>query len=282
MKKLLNVLLILLISFSIVACSSNSTTETEEKEEETSGNASMANPMVSYDSLEAINKKVGVNIISPAIMGKDNEKFFVIADKIAQYDFELNGSKFTVRGALETNEDISGIHDENNVFNPNEDFVFYTNDFYLDRFFDVNKQYTIVLTNPGDVTEEQFSNICSEFENIMKWHNDDPIVGEYQDSVSQRATAIVERFGDTYNIVVEWPSSSNELTSWYMYEAVLNDGKLEYQKEEMYHSIFDENGDTVSSDEKVNTTPGYFTIEDNKLYWTKASEEYLQECVFEK
>ena len=277
MKKILNVLLILLLCISVAACNSNNAPE-----EETSGNASMANPMVSYDSLDDINKITGVQIVSPAIMGKTNEKFFVIADKIAQYDFELNGSKFTVRGALEIKEDISGIHDESNVFNSGDDFTCYTNDFYLERFFDVDKQYTIVLTDPGDVTDEQFSNICSEFESIMKWHRDDPAVGDYQDSISERATATVERFGDTYNIVVDWSTSANELTCWYMYDAVLNDGKLEYKEEQMYHNVYDENGETISSDEKVNTTPGYFTIEDNKLYWTKASEEYLQECVFEK
>ena len=281
MKRLLSILFMALLCIGMVGCSKQVEQKTEEsaKDEPIMG---MANPMVEYDSLEEINEKVGVQIVTPGIMGKDNEKFFVISDNLAQYNFDLNGYSFTIRGSKKTDVDISGIHDENNVFEPGQDTTIYLNDCYIDRFFDVDKQYTIVCDNPEGLDETVFSDLCFELESIMKWHTDDPLVGDYQDSVSQRASLTVERHGEEYVLVVNWASSASENTCWTMY-ATKDGNKLNYAGENIAHTVYDADGNTVSNDETASDNIGYFTIMDNgELHWSEASEDNLEECKFVK
>lgn len=284
MKKLLIVLFTLIMCISLVACNKK-----EEKVEEViSTTTGLPNPMVEYESLEAINSKIGVNLIRPSTMGVSNEKFSVINDTIAEYTCEINGLEWIFRGAYITEDDISGMYNEHNVFTPNEDFGLYVNEFYLDRFFDGNRQYTIVVKNPITedgkelIDEETFMNCCMELESIQKQHMDDPLVGDYQDIVSQRATAYVERFGDTYNISVNWPSSTNEMTCWTMYNATKDGDKLSYAGEDIYYAAYDSNGNEVSSKSTATNNLGYFEIKDNMLYWTGAGQEECRTCVFEK
>lgn len=281
MKKLLTVLFTILLVLSLCACGKKEEPEViENNEQEPDASATLANPMVSYDSLEEINKKAGVNIISPGVMGKDNEQFFVIGDKIAQYDFELNGNSFTIRGAYDTENDISGIYDENNVFDPNSDSTVYTNDYYLERFFDGDRQYTVVVDKPEDLDEVNFSDICFELESIMKSHNDDPVVGDYQDLSNTNNTAFVERRGDTYFIVVDVVYSNNESKSFLM-EATKDGDTLNYAGESITFINVDENGGEIIADGASNNL-GSFTFEDGILRWTSASEEYLEKLVFNK
>lgn len=280
MKKLFIVVLVSLFMLFLVGCDQVKDMVDTNHKEDNSGFVGLANPMVSYDSLEEINKKVGVEIVSPAVMGKDKEKYFVIDNKIAEYDFNLNGKTFSVRGALIYDEDISGMYDENNIFASREDFVVYTNDYFLDRFFDGDTQYTIVVKDPDDLSEESFSNICMEFEDVMKWHSNDPIIGEYYDIVSQRATCLVEREGSEYTILVDWGISANEYKSWFM-TAKKDGNKLTYSGETITHTIFDEN-DNPTTDETASNNLGYFVFEDDKLYWKQASEKNLEECIFDK
>lgn len=281
MKKLLSILFMALLCMGMVGCSKQVEQKTEEpaKDEPIMG---MANPMVEYDSLEEINEKVGVQIVTPGIMGKDNEKFFVISDNLAQYNFDLNGYSFTIRGSKKTDVDISGIHDKNNVFEPGQDTTIYLNDCYIDRFYDGDIQYTIVCDNPEGLDETVFSDLCFELESIMKWHNDDPLVGDYQDSVSQRASLTVERHGEEYVLVVNWASSASENTCWTMY-ATKDGNKLNYAGENIAHTVYDADGNTVSNDETASDNIGYFTIMDNgELHWSEASEDNLEECKFVK
>lgn len=280
MKKLLIVVLALVMCLGLTACG--------EKGEDMTATVGLSNPVVSYDSLNEINEKVGVNLLKPSNCEVTNESFSVIADNIAQYTCEIDGREWIFRAAHITEEDISGMHDEHNEFTPNQDSVLYVNEFYLDRFFDGDKQYTIVSMNPisedGDILLDEmlFSDICMELKLIQQMHMDDPLVGDYQDTVSQRATACVERFGDVYNVSVNWSDSDSENHSWTMYEATLKDNKLTYNGEEIGHYTYDEEGNVVSSDETASNNVGYFEVKDNMLYWTGASQESCRECVFEK
>lgn len=275
MKKVLSLLFVSLLCMSIAGCDKKEEVIIEEP-------VNMPNPMVEYSSLDEINEKAGVEIVSPGIMGKDNEKFYVIAGDLAQYSFDLNGYSFTVRGSKNINEDISGIHDENNVFESGQDSTIYLNEYYIDRFFDEDVQYTIVCDNPGGLDEESFSNLCFEMESIMKWHNDDPLVGDYQDKVSQRATLTVERHGKQYALIVNWASSANENTCWIM-EANKDGNTLSYAGESISKTVYDDQGNTVSNEETASNNIGHFTIMDNgELHWTEASEENLENCQFVK
>lgn len=281
MKKLFIVLLALTMCLGLVGCS-------EKKEEIIEEPIGMPNPVVEYATLEEINEKIGVNLMKPAVMGVTNEKYSIIGDTIAQYTCDINGHEWTFRAACITDEDISGIYDEHNEFVSYQDGGLYTNDFYLNRFFDGDKQYTIAVKEPVSedgkelISEDVFVDCCMELQSIQKQHMDDPLVGDYQDSVSQRAIAYVERFGDLYNISVIWSNSDSDTNCWTMYEAVKDGDKLTYKGEEIGHYTYDDDGNEISSEVTASNNVGYFEIKDGKLYWTGASQEQCQTCVFEK
>lgn len=270
MKKILTVLFTIIMCLSLCACS--------KKEEE---NANVPNPIVECTSLEEINEKVGVNLIKPPTMGVENERFSIINETIAQYDYELNGKNWTIRGANIYDEDISGIYSIDNEFVEGQGATLYTNTYYLERFFDGETQYTILLSNPEDVLQETFVDCCNELERIMKYHLNDPLVGDYTDSVSQRATASVERKGDEYIVLVNWSNSVNETTSWLMY-ATLQDNKLSYAGENISAYVYDTEGNEISATPTASNNIGYFEIKDGKLYWSGAAQEICRTCIFEK
>lgn len=275
MKKLLIVLLALVMSLLALTCLA----------EESAG---MPNPVVEYGSLEEINAIVGVELMHPGVMGVTNERFSVIGGTVAQYECEINGREWTFRAAYVTDADISGMYYEYNEFTPGEDFTLYTNEFYLERFFDGDRQYTIVAEEPvsadGDVylDEETFMDICMEFESVQKQHLDDPLVGDYQDTASQRALACVERHGDVYNVSVNWADSVEELWCWTMYDAVMEEDRLVYRGEEIGRYTYDADGNETSADVTASNNLGWFEIRDGLLYWTGASQEECRSCVFEK
>ena len=279
MKKVLLVLLALAMSLQFALCAA---------EEKAGAPIGMPNPVVEYDSIEEINAMTGVSLMRPSVMGVTNERFSVINNTIAQYVCEINGMEWTFRGARLTDEDISGMYHEYNEFSPNQDFGLYSNEFYLERFFDGDRQYTIVAENPvsedGEVylDEEAFMDICMELESVQKQHLDDPLVGDYQDVIGQRATAYVERFGDAYNISVNWADSASELTCWTMIDAVLENDRLSYHGEEIGRYTYNEEGEAVSSDVTVSNNLGFFEVKDGMLYWTGAAQEECRACVFEK
>lgn len=281
MKRLLIVLFTLTMCLSLVACSSKEEVKTDEP-------IGMANPVVEYNSLEEINKKIDVNLMEPPVMGVGNERFTIINNTIAQYTCEINGLEWIFRAAHITDEDISGMYNEHNEFTPNQDFTLYVNEFYLNRFFDGDKQYTIVVMNPisedGEILlgEETFGNCCLELLLVQKAHMDDPLVGDYQDRISGRATGVIERIGETYNIGVNWSNSASDCYSWSMFGATLDGDKLTYEGEEIGHYTYDEEGNVITSEETASNNVGYFEIKDGVLYWTGAAQENCRSCEFEK
>lgn len=241
----------------------------EHKENVPTGNSKEA-----YGSLSEINSKADVEIVKPGFEGVSKETYNIVNGAIAEYNFDIDGCSFTVRGAAVTKSDISGIEDSRNEFSPNEDFIVYTGDYYLERFFDGNRQYTIVLNNTIGVREESFVNVCAGFENEMKYHIHDSLTGSYEDSKTHKAAASVIQNGDVYIVSVSVGTSYG--MDLYYIEATKDGNKLTYQKESLTRI---NGGDTESKDLKFS---GYFTIDDGKLLWSKASDSSLQEFVFEK
>lgn len=280
--KLLTAVLALALCFSLSVCGANAE---KVKTEESAG---MPNPVVEYGTLEEINEKIGVNLLAPSDTGVSNESFSVISNSVAQYVCDFKGKEWTFRAACITDEDISGMYSEYNEFVSGQDSGLYTNEFYLFRFFDGGKQYTIVVTDPvspdGEIiiNEGEFMDVCMELECIQKLHLDDPLVGDYQDTVSQRASAYVERFGEVYNISVNWSSSADTFNCWTMYDAVRDGDKLTYCGEEIGQYTYDEEGNETSADVTVSNNLGFFEIKDGMLYWTGAAQNECRLCVFEK
>lgn len=242
---------------------------TEHKENTPTGDSAK-----SYSSLDEINKIADVEIIKPGFEGVSNETYNVVNGVIAEYNFVIEGCSFTVRGAAVTKSDISGIESDRNEFAPYEDFVVYTGDYYLERFFDGNRQYTIVLNNTIGISQQSFENVCMGFENEMRYHIHDSLTGSYQDSVNRNAAASVIQNGDVYIISVSVGTSYG--MDLYYIEATKDGDKLTYSKE----SLARVDGDDVES--KDLKFSGYFTIEDGKILWSKASDPSLQQFVFEK
>ena len=294
MKKRLIVLLAIAMILCLAACgAAEPAIDTIEEvpvaaEKPADEPVGMPNPMVEYSSLQEINEKIDVNLLPPSDTGVTNEKFFVISDSIAHYTCEYEGREWTFRAAHITDEDISGMQSEHNVYEPFQDTGLYTNEFYLDRFFDGDRQYTIVVTEPitedGEIImgEDVFADRCTALESIQKWHMDDPLVGDYQDRVGQRASACVERFDTSYNISVNWADSVDVMHSWTMYDAVLEGDRLTYAGEEIGCYTYDAEGEVISSEESTSEVPGYFEIHDGVLCWTGASQEECRACEFEK
>lgn len=278
MKKWLTVLSVLIMLLPALPCIA---------EESAGGAAGIVNPVAECASLEEINEKTGVRLLTPAA-DVSNERFSVIDGRIAQYECEISGKEWTFRGACITDEDISGVYSELNEFIAGESFALYTNEYYLERFFDGDRQYTVVVTGPmsadGDVyiDEEEFTELCMELENIQKWHMDDPLVGDYDDTVSERMTAYVERHGDVYNISVNWSDSVSEYHCWSIFDAALDGDRLTYLGEEIGHYLFDDEGNEVSAEVTNANNIGWFELRDGLLYWTGAAQEECRECVFQK
>lgn len=253
-----------------------------------SGSAGVPNPIVEYSSLEEINKAAGVNLMKPAVMGVSKERFSVIDGKIAQYVCDINGREWTFRGACVTDEDISGIFDERNVFVPREDYGVYANEFCLDRFFDGDRQYTIVVKDPvsadGEILldGEAFSNCCMEMRSIQQQHMNDPLVGDYQNTADEKMALYVERRGDEYVMSVNLNVSDSEFKCWTMHGAVRDGDRLTYRGEEIGRYTYDAEGNETSSDVTAANNLGYFEIKDSRLYWTGAAEEECRTSVFEK
>lgn len=280
MKKLLIILTAFILCLQSAVCFAE-----EEKAVQPVG---MPNPVVEYGSLEEINAIAGVALMRPAVMGVTNERYTVISNTVAQYVCEINGLEWTFRAACVTDKDISGMHHEYNEFIPDQDSGITTNEFYLERFFDGNRQYTIVVKDPisqdGEIFLDQdlFSDICMELESIQKLHLDDPLVGNYQDTADQTVTACIERRGDVYFIGINRAASDLEVDCWNIYDAVMEDGRLSYQGEEICRYAFDAEGNEISNEVTVLNHLGCFEIRDGLLYWTGAAREECRAWIFEK
>lgn len=281
MKKLLSVLFILLLGLSICSCSTSVKQEEKKKDEIISG---MPNPIISYDSLEEINSKAKTHIVIPSSIPVSDFRYTTINDETAQVNFVLDEHKWTVRGSKITDQDISGIHDKDNIFNEGEDNCFYLTDYYIDRIFTEGIQYSIVMDEANGYDIEKYSNYVFEMENALKRASDpNGIAGVYADTTSHRASMEINKYDNTYEITVRWPNSSNEEKQWYM-AGTLEDKKITYKGEDVAVYVYDENGDceVVSGTSTTINNVGHFEIKDERLYWTGAGEEQCKECVFEK
>ena len=119
------------------------------------------------------------------------------------------------------------------------------------------------------------------------------LAGEYQDEVSQRASAtvIADPEAQSVNITVMWGSSAWETTMWTM-NATKEGNKLVYNDCKRVEMSYSDDSDTEESDngefgggaeETVvyeNESGSFDISEDGKLLWTGASDPECQDCVF--
>lgn len=108
------------------------------------------------------------------------------------------------------------------------------------------------------------------------------ITGNYQDSVSQRATMTINEGEDgTYDVCVMWSSSATEETEWNM-NCKLEEGKLSYEDSDKIFRVYeDDDPESFEETELLGEGAGYFEITDGKLCWTGAVDKECKDCQFE-
>lgn len=108
----------------------------------------------------------------------------------------------------------------------------------------------------------------------------DELEGNYQDSVSQRASMTIKSFDCICEVKVSW-ASSDELVDEWEFTATYKDGKLSY--EDCCHSqVTYKNEEAIDYDIKTIGEFGYFEYKNGMLYWSGAADSDCKECIFEK
>jgi len=310
MKKILAIILACTMLLALCACgaakdeSAEETTKTAEEttdaaEETTTENepqpiSGVPNPIVDYDSLEALNERYGIKLTHPGVMGVTDEYFSAIESSdydIAQYGFTVNGMEYLLRCAS-TSEDISGVYTgEGTAFSGVEgDSYCYLADCKLARWFNIDGQYCLCVSDGGQMDEETFVSIAEEMMDLTKPGMStaemeafyEAYSGEYADSFSQRAVLTAVSNGDSLSIQVNWGSSAMENTCWTMTAKVYEDGLLSYYDCTKTEIVFAEDGSETDTIIYENGS-GFFNPSDNAiLQWGGAEEEDCQECIFVK
>jgi len=285
MKKILSLLLVLAMVFCFAACG--------DKQQ-----ASVASPMVEYESLEAMNDAYGFNMKKPPVMGVSDESFAAIEVEgqapIAQYKFSVNGTEYTMRASANLG-DISGVYSgKSTLFADLADGdggVVSTDEYRGARWYTIDGQYCLV-TGAKDVDADKFAAVFEELESLMVakalefMPKVEEIIGEYADKFSQRASLEVtpsEADAAKVHLMINWGSSAAEMDVWEMDGKFAEDGLFYYEDGTHSKITFKEDG----TEEKVETIAdklsGYFSFnkETKELSWDGAPEEDCRECVFE-
>lgn len=272
MKKILSLLLVLLTCLSLSACM---------KED-------IENPVKEYSSLEEINSKAGVYLVTPGVMGKSNEKYFMLDNNTAAYSYDLNGYNYYMRGTKFVAEDMSGIFKDGKLlFSGNQDQVAYgeAEGYKVYRFFLGSRQYIFGVNDNGTLDKEtfdaQFLEIYNQIMYDASFEEIKNLIGTYQDSTSQRASMNIS-LSEVNQLLIDitWSSSATEYDEWIM-NARVNDSKAVYDSVAHYLVVTLEDG-TLDSQTLGDYQAGYFEIKDGKLLWSGSGDELTSSCVFEK
>lgn len=278
MKKTLALLLTLTMLLSLSACGG--------KEEE----GGVPNPMTEYASLAELNEATLSRLVGPGVMGVSDESFIAYdcGDYLlAEYNFTVAGVKYMLRSAP-TLEDISGFYvngepaftgdiQEGINYAEGEDGV------QLARWANVDGQYVFACLSENDgftgIAEEMYAVNSPSATGGVDFAS---LPGEYQDSVSQRASMTVADNGDeTVHMLVSWANSAFETMQWEMNASLGEDGLLYYTDGSSSLVSTAEDGTQEVKVLSVNTE-GFFSIADGVLYWNGAADESCRECAFEK
>ena len=310
MKKLLSLCLAVALALSLCACGVNApapapgdepkgTQEAPEKEEaQTSeaGTANIANPIVTYTSLDELNEVCGLKLSRPAVMGVSDEVFQTLpyeGSVIAEYRFTVNGTPYILRGSAVVTGDISGVYTGGaTAFSGYPDFeeaVAETDELKLARWYTVDGQYVLMIEDKGSMDSKTFEAIAKEMHTLTAMdhtHDDfsayyESLAGFYQDRVSQRASLTAEALEGGLHISVRWGNSAFETCLWEMTVFCGEDGLLNYTDGVTSVSNTAEDGTTTITENSCGDC-GFFTETDGVLFWNGAPDENCLSCEFEK
>lgn len=142
-------------------------------------------------------------------------------------------------------------------------------------------------TDEAEVTDDGEGAMVEENEEVVDEAMDSLVdyqafVGDYQDSVSQRASAVITENEDLQSAHVEisWANSATSTYLWTM-DVTFEDDKLVYTNGEKYELVTDEDGNEETLGVFIEMS-GYFEWDGitGNISWTGAEEEECQSCVF--
>jgi len=280
MKKLIAVIMAAAMLLSMAACGA------EKKE------ANVANPWTDAESLDELNEKFGGRLAKPPVMGVSDEHFSYIdndSSRIAQYNFSLGGYEYTFRFSDNMKDDISGINTGNGTLF--EGIVgeanLSTSEVKASRWFTVDGQYVLMVTDNNKMEASQFSDIAEEITvlTVPEEANGDEIsaatyVGSYTDSFSQRAVLDVTYDNGVVTGLVSWGSSASEMETWQMTLEYSGEGILYYSDCTHASHIWNEKGEEKYEALAENEEGYFFVNEDGSLAWSGAPDESCASCVF--
>lgn len=287
MNRLFKGLLACLMIFSLVGCST-------KKEEEPEESTTVVNPMTEVASLDELNTECNTEIVKPGVMGITDEKFIAVNSdkdaKIAEYDFSINGKECSIRSANIIDEDISGWWPggEPAFKDPKEGIEYCECDSaFLARWFNINGQFVFVMKRetPTDGNMDDFKNIAEEVATVNGSPSESAkaeyyasLCGDYQDSVSQRASMnIATNDGSALMVDITWGTSAEETTEWILTMRQSEDG-LFYYDDCCKRILKGDDATVVYKDGE-----GYFSLTpEGKFVWNGAADEECKECTFEK
>ena len=309
MKKTITAMIALLLVVSLCACAQTpaapDVTGTPEVVEPTGEPApetpdepdapliGLPNPMTEYGSLGELNELLGVKLAHPAVMGVNDESFYLIngGTQIAQYNFTLNGVDYTFRASPVYDTDISGYYiDGGTAFSgtPTDELEFAEYDgTKLARWATIDGQYVLA----GENAPENFADVAAEMAKLTRPGMSDEelaayyasLEGAYSDSTSKRAVLHVEANGsDGIIMTAHWSSSAFENTEWKMTARLDADGLLSYSDLTETHICTgpSEGEDTTELIREGGV--GHFVESEGKLLWLGADDEACRDCVFER
>ena len=262
MKKAITLVLALMMAVSLMACGN--------KENPTG----MPNPMKEVASLEELCEAANCAMIKPEGVEVADEAFFMIESEpqIAEYQFTVDGKKCSLRFAdVDAKTDISGVYgDEGTIYADytEEGTVNIQNDdLQSHRWFTVDGQYVFTVFDGGEWEWTQFDGLVSQFAGMepKNWNSAVPfadylaLVGYYADDAMNMAAITIKDDHVAINVAAVLADGTRMF--WDM-DAVLDGGKLTYEKETVSQGVYDEDGG-ISTTDLPDGGAGYVEIKDD-------------------
>ena len=133
-------------------------------------------------------------------------------------------------------------------------------------------QYIYIVCSESTLTDDEPSDARLEINYA------EGLSGIYQDSHSQRATAVFLDSGDSVSADIHWGGSATEAYTWKM-DCAKDGEKLVYKNcTKTFVKTDDDGGE---SKVEYENGEGYFTFKEGKILWDGAAEDDCKECVFE-
>lgn len=262
MKKVITLVLALTMAVSLMACGN--------KENPTG----MPNPTKEVASLEKLRETANCALIKPEGVEVADEAFFMIESdpQIAEYQFTVDGKKCSLRFATaDAKTDISGVYgDEGTIYASYDSegtVVIQNDDLQSQRWFTVDGQYVFTVFDGGEWEWTQFDGLVSQFANMepKNWNSAVPfadylaLVGYYADDAMNIAAISIKDDHVAINVAAYLADGTRMF--WDM-DAVLDGGKLTYEKETVSQGVYDEDGG-MSSTDLPDGGAGYVEIKDD-------------------